>query len=121
VPPEVIEFYQIYAEIGAAFDRKDYDTMVAKSEEWVRRNPMDLRALAVVASACACKYAASGDESFKAKALEALAVAAAIRGVKEFDELRQRIQHRLQTREIITLQEFRRRFPNGWKAEEAKP
>jgi hypothetical protein len=102
---------------GAAFDRKDYDQFLKCAEEAAARHPNTVRAIASVASALACKYAAGGDENLRKKA------EAKLEEVKKFDDkalkesnYEERIRYRLQTREIIDRKEFQRRFPNGWKS-----
>jgi hypothetical protein len=100
------------AESGAAFDRKDYDAFLKLSLEQATRtgSPDDL---AAAASAFACKYAVTGDESFKAHAMEHLEKArqAAQQEKRDLGEYEVRILHRLKTREIITAEEYYRRFP----------
>ena len=123
VPPEgrrEIEVVLLQAEAGAAFDAKDYDTFLAKQEEILRRQPGDAMALAGVASAHACKYATTGEASHKEQALRYLEQATQREPGAEAAEYRQRILHRLETREIITRAEFHRRFPQGWHPEGAK-
>jgi hypothetical protein len=111
----------LVAEIGDAFDRKDYDTFLAKSKEIATQNPKEAQVAAGVASAYACKYAVTGEESFRQEALRQLEKAAALAppGDKDYPEYANRIRHRIETREIIKREEFRRRFPNGWKPEAA--
>ena len=110
----------LQAEAGAAFDAKDYDTFLAKSMEVLKRHPNEPMALAAVASAYACKYAATGLDAHRQEALKYLDSAAQRGQGPELAEYRQRILHRLQTREIISREEFYRRFPLGWKPEGAK-
>jgi hypothetical protein len=92
---------------------------LAKSEEIAALAPDQPSALASVASAYACKYATTGDTSFRDKSLEQLERARAAAGAvsEEFAVYENRIRHRLQSREIITGKEFEKRFPHGWKAE----
>ncbi len=123
VPPESrreVEVVLLHAEAGAAFDAKDYDTFLAKQEEILRRQPGDGMALAGVASAHACKYATTGAASHKEQALRLLEQATQRTPGPEVAEYRQRILHRLKSREIITRAEFYRRFPQGWNPEGAK-
>ena len=108
------------AEAGAAFDAKDYDTFLAKEKELLKRNPGSGMAMAAVASAHACKYAVSGLESHKQEAMKLLESASRQSQDPEFPQYRQRILHRLHTREIITRKEFEQRFPQGWSPEAPK-
>jgi hypothetical protein len=117
-----LETMILHAQAGVAFGHKDYDAFLAKAKDIAARQPDDARSVATVASALACKYAATGDPSFRKEALDQLAKAAALaeRGSRDFEEYAERIHHRLETREIITREEFERRYPQGWKAEEVR-
>src|SRR5205823_6435284 len=65
----------VQAELSVAFDDKDYDKFVARAQDLLKANPNDPTALATVASAYACKYAASGEDQFKKESLHYLDVA----------------------------------------------
>ena len=99
------------ARIGVAFDRHDYDAFLRHSLDLLKLDPKSARSLAGVASAYACKYAVSGTEEFRVQSLDYLARAQQIGDPEEAaDDYFARIQHRLSTREIITAEEYRRRF-----------
>lgn len=98
--------------IGEAFDRKDYDTFVAKAEAIDARDK-DSYSAAQLASALACKYAASGDENYRARAEQMLAKAdemsqQSAEARKSFEEYSERIRHRLKTKLIIGKAEYDR-------------
>jgi len=110
------------AEIGVAFDNKDYDkflTLALQASEKRSNNPT---AVAQVASAYACKYAVTGDDQFKQQSLDFLKKARTLSeqqgGLNEFAEYEGRILHRIETRDIISHDEFKKRFPNGWKQQQ---
>ena len=104
------------AAAGAAFNRKDYDRFLQIAEEMARGKPNDAVAQAQVASALACQYAVRGDAAFRDRAEAKLAEAKRIgNDAVQAVHYEDRIRHRLQTREIISGQEFMKRFPNGWK------
>ena len=105
------------AEGGAAFDGRDYDTFLSKVQEQQARHPGDAMFTAAVASAYACKYVATGDESFRTRTIEALAKAKTLAGgdSPQMGEYEQRIRCRLETREILSLTDYKKRYPNGWK------
>jgi hypothetical protein len=63
------------AEIGVAFEKKDYDRFVALAEQLQARNPANPIAAAQVASALACKYAVTGDENYRQQSFEKLKAA----------------------------------------------
>lgn len=116
---DTFRMVRLRAEIGIAFDAKDYDTFLAKAQQVAEITPDESFAQAVVASAYACKYASTGDPAFREQALQALESAQAIgeAGDEHFAKYENRIQHRLGTREIITNQQFEQQFPDGWKPE----
>ena len=111
-----IQDYVLYAEIGVAFDRKDYDRFLAKSKAMMERNPNDATAVAGVASAYACKWAETGVQGFKELALNHLEEARRLAGMESatFKEYENRILFRLDSREIINREEYQRRFPGGY-------
>ena len=72
-----------------------------------------------VASAYACKFAVTGDEQFKLLSLNFLQKAKTLSlqqgSLADFETYEDRILHRIETREIISADEFNKKFPNGWK------
>lgn len=113
----VLDQMTLRAEAGAAFDRKDYDEFLAKMQAYAASAPGDQYAVAGVASAYACKYAVGGAEEDRDLALKNLDDAAKLAhsNVPDFQDFRDRIEHRLETREIMKQKEFQRRFPSGYK------
>jgi len=108
------------AKIGVAFDSKDYDKFLELSQEAAQSSPEDPMAVLSVASAYACKHAESGSEQDRERCLTALerAKLLASDAPEQIATYENRIQHRLETREVISGEEFAKRFPNGWKPEE---
>lgn len=103
------------ASIGAAFDNKDYDQFLKLSSIHCAKNPDDPIACAQVASACACKFIATGEINYKTDALAHLEKAKSLaNNSPDYLEYEQRILHRLHSGEIITKPEFYEKFPNGW-------
>jgi hypothetical protein len=101
-----------------AFDAKDYDGFLMIAKEMIVKQPEVHFTYAMLASACACKYAVTRDTAFHEQSMAALDRARAISGGDpSFKEYEQRILHRLYTHEILTPEEFHRRFPNGWQQE----
>lgn len=104
------------ARMGVAFNDKNYDEFLALAMQETKNHPNDGSIRAVEASALACKFAATGDESFREQALASLQrakdLAAGSPGLADYE---QRILHRLNSREIIDENEFRLRFPQGWQ------
>lgn len=111
----------LQAEIGEAFETRDYERFLLKETELLNLQPTEPMCILGVASAHACKYAVSGQEAEKQEALRHIDRALQQSPAAEVQEYRQRILHRLNSREIIPKTEYDRRFPQGWKAEEQKP
>jgi len=108
-----------------AYDRKDYDAMVATSRKALALMPDHPRLLSSVASALACKFAVTGDSALHVEAERLLARAETLAaGSPEekasFDEYAERIRFRLRTRVIIDKAEYDRRFrskPRGGESQ----
>ena len=108
-----------YFDEGAAFERKDYDRFLALAQE-VFANKPDATNAATIASAWACKYAVSGNAQFKDEAEDSLLQAQRMaqsdaEEVKALEEYLPRIRHRIESREIITKQEYDKRFRKNEK------
>jgi tetratricopeptide (TPR) repeat protein len=113
-----VDLLILRASAGVAFDDKDYDGFVVVAKEITAKQPDDHFSYAMLASAYACKYAVTSDTTFREQAMAALDRARTMSGNDpSFKEYEQRILHRLYTQEILTPEEFYKRFPNGWKQE----
>lgn len=113
VADEMVDDLYTAARIGVAFDRKNYDEFLSLSLDLMKKHPNEPNVIGGVASAYACKYAVTGDDSFKRLSLDFLDSARRRAGKDnpDFAEYEARIQHRLATREIIDAAEYHRRFP----------
>ena len=105
----------VYYDAGTAFEAKDYDRFLSLSQQITTQNPDSADALGMLASALACKYAVTGDQSFHDRAMQTLAQAEKLaeRSAEEkkaFQEYSDRIHYRLTSREIIDTEEYNRRF-----------
>ncbi|HKW64046.1 MAG TPA: hypothetical protein VJN89_15950 [Candidatus Acidoferrum sp.] len=103
-----------YYDSGAAFLRKDYDTFVAITRKQWNEHPSAATA-AGLASSLACKFAATGDSGYRQQSEEMLAKSQQMaqgdaQALKNLEEYLPRIRYRLDTRQIITRQEYDRRF-----------
>ena len=102
------------ADAGVAFVRKDYDTFLAISEkQWKRQNLS--QTAGVFSSALACKYAVTGELSYKQHSEEMLEKARQLaqgnaEALKQLDEYAERIRYRLESRQIISKTEYDRKF-----------
>jgi tetratricopeptide (TPR) repeat protein len=99
---------------GVAFVRKDYDAFLAIAEKQWKERPMAQTA-AAMASALACKFAVTGEDSFRQRSQEMLEKARQLaqgdtKSLKILDEFAERNRYRLETRQIISKTEYDRRF-----------
>jgi len=106
--------FALMAESIAAFEAGQYELMHRKAAELRSRAPdNDLFTLSA-ASAAACRYASSGVQRYR---LEAEELIRTVRGrapaaqSSELEEYIERIQYRLDSRQIIDGNEYYRRFP----------
>jgi len=102
------------------FDARDYDGMVTLSEKlWSRHQSYE--SAAGLAGAYACRYAVTGDDSVKQKAMEMMDKARSLAKSKdEQDDLMEwqpRFDHRIQTRKIVTKEEYDAMFSHELTAE----
>jgi hypothetical protein len=100
-----------------AFDHKDYDTFLSISQKHWKENPQAQTA-AVLASALACKYAATGNDLYRTQSEQMLEQAQKMaqgypESIKNLQEFAERNRYRLKTREIITKAKYDRRFRSG--------
>jgi tetratricopeptide (TPR) repeat protein len=110
----------LQAEAGLAYEQKDYDRFLEVEQTVAKKQPDNPIAALGVASAHACRYAATGDEAAKDLAERQIESASKMKGAEgpEFAEYLDRIRYRLETREIISRNEYLRRFPNGRRAKD---
>lgn len=102
------------ADAGVAFARKDYDTFLTISEKQWKKQSLSQTA-GVLSSAFACKYAVTGEASYKLRSEEMLERARKLaegntEATKELDEYAERIRYRLESRQVISKTEYDRRF-----------
>jgi hypothetical protein len=106
---------------GVAFAKKDYDAFLSLAEKDFAKFPSSSSA-AMVASALDCKYAVSGDTQYRQRSEEMFAKAKEMakgneEAMKNLAEFEERHKYRLETRQIITKNEYDRRFrPNQQSA-----
>jgi tetratricopeptide (TPR) repeat protein len=114
--PLDIDFLILEAKAGSAFNEKDYDAFLSAAKEMISKKPDDHLSHGMLASAYACKYAVTSDMTFYEQAMATLDRARSMsKGDPSFKEYEERILYRLNTQEILTSQEFHKRFPNGWE------
>ncbi len=104
-------------EEGAAFLRKDYDAFLAIAQKQWKEQALPQTA-AALASALACKYAATKDISFRRQSEEMLEKARQLaqgnaEAIKTLDEFTERNRYRLESGLIISKAEYDRKFRGG--------
>jgi tetratricopeptide (TPR) repeat protein len=109
---------------GKAFAKKDYDTFLSlAARNWDLQQSAG--AALSMASALDCKYAVTGDTQYRTRSEDMMAKARKMAvGNKEMmdalAEFEDRHKYRLETRKIITKNEYDRRFRNAMQAEKKK-
>jgi hypothetical protein len=99
---------------GTAFESKDYDTFLSIAARLWKKSP-DAATAGEMSSALACKYAVTGDMAYRTQSLEMLKKAKQLaqgnpEAEKFFEEYAGRIRYRLDSRKIISKQEYDRKF-----------
>ena len=117
IPPDYnIHQLIIQAKIGVAFDNKDYQGFLAAAKENLGLDSTSSAiSLTAIASAYACIYVDKGQEEAKQHTLEYLQKAKEKDSTsKEMADYYNKVEYRLETRNIISSKEFDKQFPNGW-------
>lgn len=98
---------------AVAFFAGDYDTMVRLTESMWRKYPA-YQSAAALAGAYACVYASTGGETAKQKAGEMMDKSKTLASSKDdLDDLKEwepRFNHRMQTRQILTKEQYAAAF-----------
>jgi len=100
---------------GIAFDHKDYDGFLRIYQAGLEKDPQDPSLIGGVASALACKYAVTGDLSYRKQAEQMLEKSRELsqqspEDKARFEEFAERFHYRLESRVIIDKAEYDRRF-----------
>ncbi|HEY5747137.1 MAG TPA: hypothetical protein VIU12_13720 [Chryseolinea sp.] len=114
--PEDYEIPQLIvrARLGATFDTKNYDQYLQVAKEHLRVDSTEGYRWSVMASAYACWYATTKTDSAKIQYNICRSNALVLDNSAEMMAQINRMDHRFETGEIITAEEFAKRFPNGW-------
>jgi Tetratricopeptide repeat len=96
------------------FDAGDYDGLVTLSEQlWARNHSYE--SAASLAGAYSCRYAVTGDDAIKQKATEMMNQARSLAKSKDeqdsLSEWQPRFDHRIQTRKVLTRDQYYAQFP----------
>ncbi len=105
----------IHARMGLAFDESNYDEFLSCAKIMCKKYPNETMNIASVASAYACKYVETGNEEYQTEALDNLSKAKKMANDDpNFREYEERILHRIDTKDIISREEFVKRYPAGY-------
>jgi hypothetical protein len=109
-----LDFAAESLDAGAAYERADFDSFLRISANQWKEQPSSFTA-AQLASAFACKYALTGVMDFRSQSEGMLDKARQLAqsdadALKSLEEYSPRIQYRLDSRKIISKQEYDRRF-----------
>ena len=122
LPPEMhLNQLVLQAEIGSGYDKGDYKLFLTASKAFLALDTTQSQSWAGVASAYACLYAQSNQDSLKRLSLQYFHKAKSMddtsAAAKEFYG---RILYRLDTRQIIKKDEYDKKFPNGYTSNSLK-
>jgi hypothetical protein len=105
----------LQAEMGSGYDKKDYGLFLTAAKAFLQSDTTHAQSWAGVSSAYACLYAQNNADSSKQQALKYYYKAKTIDDKSaEAKEFYGRILYRLDSRQIISKDEFDKKFPNGY-------
>ncbi|MFC0514319.1 hypothetical protein ACFFGT_08915 [Mucilaginibacter angelicae] len=103
------------SEIGVAYDKKDYPMFLKTSRAVLELDSTVAQSWAGVASAYACLYAQNGQDSLKQLSLQYLQKARKLDDTSTVSkDYTGRILYRIDSKQIISRDEFLKKFPNGY-------
>lgn len=105
---------KLQARAGAAFDNKNYADFLAASKQIKALDAENAAAVLEVASAYSCLYAQNGTDSAKQGAIRYMADAKSKSKDTSNDDYFQLINYRLDTKQMLTRQQFKQKFPHGY-------
>lgn len=115
LPPEYkVADYILSAKLSAAFIQQDYNEFLRLARLQAVAAPDDLTAQLSVASALACLYADTGDEAYADQTRAVIDGTPTVGRNEVTDDYIMRIRHRLDTRMVISPEEFAAQYPDGW-------
>ena len=110
-----IETLIVKAQMGKFFDDKDFEGFLSASKQSLALDTTVAISWASVASAFACIYASKRQDSAKTLSILYLTRAKSMDSTTaELKEYYNMIEHRLYVQQIITLAEFKNKYPKGW-------
>lgn len=110
-----VKEYILQAEIGSDFDSKNYSQFLAASQRFLQLDTTQAQSWAGVSSAYACLYAQNNVDSLRQLSLKYINKAKTLGDTSaETKEYYSLIQYRLDSRQIITRDQFHKKFPNGY-------
>src|SRR5262252_7062039 len=114
--PELLSFAESADRLDytVLFDARDYDSLITLSEKlWAHNHSYE--SAAALAGAYTCRYAVSRDDEIRRKATNMMDSARSLVQSKDdqddLSEWQPRFDHRIQTRKILTRDQYYARFP----------
>jgi hypothetical protein len=105
----------LQAEMGSGFDKKNYRLFLTSAKEFLLLDTTQAQSWAGVASAYSCLYAENNIDSLKQQSLKYFYKAKALDDTSaDAKEYYGRILYRLDTRQIITKNQFDQKYPKGY-------
>jgi len=105
----------IQAQVGICFDKHDYTGFLKASNENLALDTTQAMSWSGVASAYACLYSQTGNETLKQQANKYLDRAKSIDGTsKELKDYNNMIEYRIYSKQILRRDDFIKQFPSGW-------
>lgn len=105
----------LQAEMGSAFDKQDYQLFLTTAKAFLQLDTTKSQSWASVSSAYACLYAQNNTDTLRQQALTYISKAKAIddtsADAKDYYGI---IQYRIDSRQIITREQYKQKFPNGY-------
>ncbi len=109
-----VEYYKTLAQRNMYYNDKDYLRFLNTSLQMWYGDTTNAEANAFVASAYSCLYVTEGHDSLKTKAEQYLTKAWALDATPEAAKYYRMVEYRLYAKQIVTMEEFTKKYPNGW-------
>lgn len=116
LPPEFdLDYLILQSQRSIAYDDKNYSQFLDLSLQSLNYDSTSAMSWASVSSAYSCLYVTEGSDSIKGLTLQYLSKARSIDSTSEaINDYSDMVNYRLLHKEIVTLEELKKKFPNGW-------
>jgi hypothetical protein len=107
--------------MGSGYDKKDYNLFLTSAKAFLQLDTTQAQSWGSVASAYACIYAQNSADSAKQLSLKYYRKAKILNDSSaDAKEYLGRILYRLDSKQIISKDEFDKKFPNGYTSNSLK-